>query len=46
MKASVFLSPALHRAAKVEAINQGIPLSNYIRHLVATDLKWEGKDLK
>ena len=44
VKASVFLAPALHRAAKIAAIEQGISLSDYIRFLVATELKW--KDLK
>jgi predicted HicB family RNase H-like nuclease len=44
VKASVFLPPELHRAAKIAAMDQGIPLSDYIRFLVATNLKW--KDLK
>jgi predicted HicB family RNase H-like nuclease len=41
VKASVFLDPKLHRAAKIAAMDQGIPLSDYIRHLVATALKWK-----
>jgi predicted HicB family RNase H-like nuclease len=44
VKASFILLPALHRAAKIAAMDQGIPLSDYIRNLIATDLNW--KELK
>jgi hypothetical protein len=39
VKASVFLSPDLHRAAKIAAMDKGKCLSEFIGDLVAAKLK-------
>ena len=41
VKASVFLSPALHRAAKIAAMDAGKCLSEFVADLVAAKLKKE-----
>ena len=41
VRASVLLHPALHRAAKLAAVKQGITLSDMIAELVAKRMKWQ-----
>ena len=38
VKISVFLSPAVHREAKIAAIRQGVPLTEYVAALVENAL--------